>query len=298
MTNRWGNSGNSVRLYFWGSKIIADGDYSHEIKRCFLLGRKAMTTLDSILKITDITLPTEVCLVKAMVLPVVMYGCESWTIKKAEHWRIDAFELWCSRIFWESFGLQGDPTSPPQRRSVLSVHWKDWYWSWNSNILATGCKELTPWKRPWCLKRLKTGGKGDSRGWDDWMASQTQCTWVWVNSGSWWWAERPGVLQSMGSQRVRDDWETGLNWTDIGPQNQQATASYARLEMLERGIWTERELMTVLTKQGLAQRVLQSQWSREDWWNELIKAAFPERSTSWLERSSRWFAVLSNLTVH
>ena len=81
MTNRWGNSGNSDRLYFGGSKITADGDYSHEIKRCLLLRRKVMTNLDSILKSRDITLPTKVCLVKAMVFPVVMYGCESWTIK-------------------------------------------------------------------------------------------------------------------------------------------------------------------------------------------------------------------------
>ena len=98
MANRWGNGGNSVRLYFLGgSKITADGDYSHEIKRRLLLGRKVMTNLDSILKSRDITLPTKVHLVKAMVFPVVMYGCESWTIKKAEHWRIDAFELWCWR---------------------------------------------------------------------------------------------------------------------------------------------------------------------------------------------------------
>ena len=92
MRNRWGNSGNSARLIFLDSKITAD-DFSHEIKRHLLLGRKAMTNLDSILKIKDITLPTKVCLVKAMVFPVVMYGCESWTIKKAEHRRIDAFEL-------------------------------------------------------------------------------------------------------------------------------------------------------------------------------------------------------------
>ena len=85
---------------FLGSKITEDGDCSHEIKRCLLLGRKAMTNLDSILKSRDITLPTKVCLVKALVLPVVMYGCESWTIKKAEHWRTDAFELWCWRKFW------------------------------------------------------------------------------------------------------------------------------------------------------------------------------------------------------
>ena len=93
MGNRWGNSGNSVRLYSLGSKITADGDCSHEIKRCLLLGRKVMTNLDSIFKSKDITLPTKIHLVKAMVFPVVMYGCESWTIKKAEHQRTDAFEL-------------------------------------------------------------------------------------------------------------------------------------------------------------------------------------------------------------
>ena len=85
MANRWGNNGNSERLYFGGSKITADGDCSHEIKRRLLLGRKVMTNPDSILKSRDITLPTKVCLVKAMVFPVVVYGCESWTIKKAEH---------------------------------------------------------------------------------------------------------------------------------------------------------------------------------------------------------------------
>ena len=95
MGNRWGNSGNSVRLYFFGLKITADGDCSHEIKRRSVLGRKVTTNLDSILKSRDITLPTKVCLVKAMVFPVVMYGCESWTVKKAEHRRIDAFEVWC-----------------------------------------------------------------------------------------------------------------------------------------------------------------------------------------------------------
>ena len=93
MANRWGNSGNSVRLYFLGSKITADGDCSHEIKRCLLFGRKVMTNLDSILESRDITLPTKVCLVKAMVFPVVMYGCECWTIKKTGGQRTDAFEL-------------------------------------------------------------------------------------------------------------------------------------------------------------------------------------------------------------
>ena len=97
MVNRWGNSGNSDRLYFWGSKITADGDCSHEIKRRLLLGRKDMTNLDSIFKSSDITLVTKVCLVKAMVFPIVMYGCESWTIKKVECQRIDVFDLLCWR---------------------------------------------------------------------------------------------------------------------------------------------------------------------------------------------------------
>ena len=95
MTNSWSNSGNNDRLYFLSSKITADCDYSHEIKRRLLLGRKAMTNLDSILKSRDITLPTKVHIIKAMIFPVVMYGCDYWTIKKAEQQRIDAFELWC-----------------------------------------------------------------------------------------------------------------------------------------------------------------------------------------------------------
>ena len=97
MGNRWENSGNSVRLYFWGSKITADGDYSHEIKRHLLIRRKVMTNLDSILKSRGITLPTDVRLVKAMVFLVIMYGCKNWTVKKAENWKIDVFELWCWR---------------------------------------------------------------------------------------------------------------------------------------------------------------------------------------------------------
>ena len=97
MADRWGNNGNSERFYFGASKITADGDCSHEIKRRLLLGRKAVTNLDNILKSRDITLPTKVYLVKAMVFPVVIYGCESWTVKKAEPQRIGAFELWCWR---------------------------------------------------------------------------------------------------------------------------------------------------------------------------------------------------------
>ena len=115
----------------------------------------------------------------------------------------------------ESLRLQGDPTSPYWSRSILGVHGKNWCWGWNSNTLATWCKELTHWKRPWCWEGLGAGGEGDDRGWDGWMASPTQCTWVWVNSRSWSWTEMPGVLQFMGSQRVRQNWATELNWTDM-----------------------------------------------------------------------------------
>ena len=150
-----------------------------------------------------------------MVFPVVMYGCESWTVKKAEHQRIDALKCGVGEDSWESLGLQGDPTSPFWRRSALGFLWREFCWSWNSSTLATSCEELTHWKRLWCWEGLGAGGKGDGRGWDGWMASLTQWTWVWVNSGSWWWTGKCGLLQFMGSQRVRHDWVTELNWTEL-----------------------------------------------------------------------------------
>ena len=155
-----------------------------------------MTNLDSILKSRDITLPTKVHLVKAMIFPVAVYGCESWTIKKAEHWRIHAFELWC----WKRL-LRVPWTARRANQSILKeispdVHWKDRCWSWNSNTLATWCKELAHLKRPWCWEWLKAG-EGDNRGWDGWMASWTQWIWVWVSSRSWWWTGKPAVLHSM-----------------------------------------------------------------------------------------------------
>ena len=116
--------------------------------------------------------------------------------------------------FWESLGLQGDPTSPFWRRPALGFLRKEWCYSWNSSTLATSCEELTHWKRPWCWEGLGAGGEVDDRGWDGWMASPTRWTWVWVNSGSWWWTGRPGVLRFLGSQRVRHDWATELNWTE------------------------------------------------------------------------------------
>jgi len=110
---------------------------------------------------------------------------------------------------WESLGLQGDATSLSWRKSILNIHWKDWCWSWSSNPLATWYEELIDWKRPWCWEKLKAGEE-DNRGWDGWMASPIRWTWVWASSGSWWWIEKPGVLQSIGSQRVEHDWATEL----------------------------------------------------------------------------------------
>ena len=187
---------------FLGSKVTADGDFSHEIKRHLLLGRKAMIDLDCTLKSRDITLLTKIHLVSAMVFPVIMYGYESWTIKKTEHWRTDAFELWCwrwlLRVPWRA------------RRSNLNIHQKDWCWSWSSNTLATWCEQLTHWKRPWCWERLKAGGKGMTEdemvGWHHQLGG-----WVWASSGCWWLTGRHGMLQSMGSQRIRHDWVTELN---------------------------------------------------------------------------------------
>ena len=166
-----------------------------------------MTNPESILKSRDITLPTKVRLVKAMVFPVAMYGCESRMIKKAEHQRIDAFELWCwrrhLRVPWTA-----RRSNLPISKSVLNIHWKDWCWNWNSNTLATWCEELIHWKRPWCWERLKVGGEGNDSGWDGWMSSPIRWTWVWASSRSSWWTGKPGMLQSTGSQKVRHDWVT------------------------------------------------------------------------------------------
>ena len=174
-----------------------------------------MTNLDSVFKSRDVSLPTKVHLVKAMVFPVVMYGCESWTVKKVEHQRIYAFELWC----W---------------RRLLRVPWTAR--RSNQSIL----KEISPgislegmmlklklqhfghlmWRVDSLEKTLMLGGigargEGDDRGWDGWMASLTRWMWVWVNSGSWWWTGRPGVLRFMGSQRVEHYWATELNWPEF-----------------------------------------------------------------------------------
>ena len=179
---------------FLGSKITVDGDCNPEIKRCLFHGIKAITKLDSILKSSDVALTmlwqmlTKVCLVKAIVFPVVTHGCECWIIKKkkAEHWKINAFDLWCWRRL-----LKVPWTARISNKSILKeidpeYSWKDWGWSWSSNTLATCCEELTHWKRPRYYERLKAAGKGNDIGWDGRMeASLTWWTWVWSRSGRW-----------------------------------------------------------------------------------------------------------------
>ena len=196
---------------FLGCKITADGDWSHEIKRCLLFGRKAMTNLDTILKSRDITLPTKIHLVKAMVFPVVMYGYENWTMKKVECQGIDAFELsyWrrLLRVPWTTRSNQSilKEISPEYSSEGLMPKLKLQYFGHlmqrNDSLGKTLMLAKTDSRRR----------RGRPRG-DGWIASHTWWIWIWASSGSW---SCPGVLQSMGLQRVRHDWVTKLNWTDV-----------------------------------------------------------------------------------
>ena len=158
---------------------------------------------------------------------------------------------------WESLGLQVDQSSPSWRKWVLNIHWKDWCWSWNSNTLATWCAELTHLKRLWCLETLKVGREGDDRGWDDWMLLSTQWTWVWVDSGSWCWTGRSSMLQSMGSQRVRHNWATELNWTELTPDTSSLEVHACMHAKLLQSCPTE-TLWTVASQASLSMRVLQA----------------------------------------
>ena len=186
-----------------------------KFKRHLLLGRKAMTNLDSVLKSRDISLLTKVCLQSC--------GFSSshvwmWELDHKEGW---APKNWC---FW-TMGLEKILESPLDckeiqpvnpKRNQLNIHWKDWCWSWNSNMLAIWCKKLTHLKRPWRWERLKAGGEGDNRGWDDWMASPIRWPWGWTSSGSWWWtgeAWHAAVHRVVKS--VSHDWVTELNWGDL-----------------------------------------------------------------------------------
>ena len=140
-----------------------------------------------------------------------MYGCESWAIKKAERWRIDAFELWCwrrlLRVSWTA--RRSNQSNLKEISPEYSLEGQ--MLKLNSNTLATWCEEQTHWKRPWCWERLRAGGEGDDRGWDGWMTSPTWQTCMWTSSESWWWTGKPGILHSMGLQRVGQDWMTELN---------------------------------------------------------------------------------------
>ena len=143
--------------------------------------------------------------------PLYLEG-DSWIIRKAEHWRIDIFKLWCWRRL-----LRVPWNARRSNHSILkeiNIGRTD-CWCWSSNTLVTWCEELTHLKRPWCWERLKAGGEGEDRGWDGWMTSPTWWTWVWASSGSWWWTEKPGVLPSMGWQRVGHNWATEWIYTHI-----------------------------------------------------------------------------------
>ena len=142
-----------------------------------------------------------------------MYGCESWSIKKAEHWRTDAFELRCWRRFLRVPCTQGDQTNQSKRKSILNIHWKGWCWSWSSSTSAIWCEKPTNWKRPSCWERLRARGEGGDIGWDGWMASLTQWTRVWANSGRWRRTAKPGVRQFIGLQKVSQRGQS--NWTIV-----------------------------------------------------------------------------------
>ena len=205
MANRWGNKRNSDRLYFSGSKITADADYSHEIKRRLLPGRKAMTNPDSTLKNRDITLPTNVCSQS--------YSFSSshvwmWELDDKKHW---APKNWRLQTVVLEKTLES-PLASKQIKLVNPEETQSWIFIRRTNAEdETWCEEPTHWKRPWYWEMLKAGGEGDNRGWDGWMASPTQWTWVWASSRSWWWRGKPGVLWFMGSQRVWHNWATELS---------------------------------------------------------------------------------------
>ena len=186
-----------------------------------------MTNLDSILKSRDITLPRKVCLVKAMVFPVVMYACESWTIMKADCQRIDAFELWCwrrlLRVPWTARRSNQSilkEINPGCSLEGLMLKLKLQYFGHlilklKPQYFGHLMRRVDSLEKTLMLGGMGAGGEGDDRGWDGWMASPTRWAWVWVNSSSLWWTGRPGVLRLMGSQRVGRDWTTELNWVKL-----------------------------------------------------------------------------------
>ena len=194
---------------FSGSKITVDSDFSHGIKRCLLFGRN----LDSVLKSRDITLPTKVCLVTAIVFLIVVWMWES-PYKGSCAPKIDDFKLWCwrrlLRFLWTARRSNQSilkEISPGCSLEGLMLKLKLQYFGHRMRRVDSS-------EKTWCWEELGAREDGDDRGWDGWMASLTRWMWVSVNSGSWWWTGKPGMLQFMGSQRVGHDWATELNWTE------------------------------------------------------------------------------------
>ena len=205
------------------------------------------------------TLPTKVRLVKAMVFPVVMYGCKRWTVKKAECRRIDAFELWCwRRLSWESLDC----------KEIQPVHRKgDQPWDFFGRndakaetpvLLPRHAKSWTHWKRLWCWEGLGAGGEGDDRGWDGWMASPTRWTWVWVKSRSWWWTGRPGTLWFIGLQRVGHNWATELS------NSKENQVLYKHLMKVKRRQWHPIPVLLSRKSHGWRSLVGCSPWGRTE----------------------------------
>ena len=177
--------------------------------------KESYDQLDSILKSRDISLPTKVHLVKAMIFPVVINGCESWTIKKAERLRIDAFELWCWRRI-----LRVPWTARRSNQSILKERSPEYsleglMLKLKLQYLGHLMRRADSFEKTLVLGKIEGRRRRGQQSWDGWMASLTQWTWVWVNSESWWGTGRPGVLRSMGLQRVRHDWATELNWANF-----------------------------------------------------------------------------------
>ena len=204
---------------FLSSKITADNDCSHNIKWCLLLGRKVMTNHRQHIKNQRHYFANKGLYHQS-------YGFSSshvwmWELDHKENW---APKNWCFRVVV----LEKTLESPMECKEIKRVNHKGnqpWIF-WNSNTLATWCEELTHWKRPWCLEKLKARGEGDDRGWDCWMASLIRWTWVWASSRRWWWTGKPGVLQSMGN-RVGHDWVTELNWTETTENKMVAMGNHS-----------------------------------------------------------------------
>ena len=216
LINLWQIDGKTVTDFIYlGSKISAYGDCNHELKKTLAPLKKTYDKARQHIRKQRHHFANK-CQSSQD------YGFSSshirmWDLAHKEGW---VLKTWC---FW-TVVLEKTLESPLDCKEIQLVHPKgdqSWVligmtdvWSWNSNTLATWCEELTHLKRPWCWERLRAGGEGDDRGWDGWIASLTQWTWIWVNSGSWWWTGRPGMLRFMGSQKVRHNWVTELNWTE------------------------------------------------------------------------------------